>query len=106
MIVRIKELYTKWNNSLELHRTQMEKEELFSQFQVREMGGELYITCNGTPYKYISPELTAKEITDKLNEARLAALHYRKMNRTPFAYLKTEDPNSSENERDNQVYTK
>lgn len=88
MFDTMKEWFASWNSSRKTQQDCQAEDEMASRFQVNEMNGELYLTCNGTPYQHLPPELTAKEIVDRLTDARLSALRYRKLNRSPFCYLR------------------
>lgn len=90
MFETMKEWFASWNSSRKAQKDYEEEDEIVSRFQVKELGGELYLTCNGTTYQHLSPELTAKEIVDRLTEARLSALRYRKLNRAPHLYLRAQ----------------
>lgn len=96
MIYIIREWFSSWNSSRKSKQKFQEEDEVASRFQVKEMSGELYLTCDGIPYQHLPPSITAKEITERLTDARLSAFRYRKLSRSPFIYLRTPVKDSSE----------
>lgn len=87
MLTEIKTKIQTWNKSRKHKQNYIEEEEVASQFQVKEIGGELYLTCNGTPYKSIEQGATAKDVVEYLTEARQSALKYRKQRSNPYSYM-------------------
>lgn len=49
-----------------------------SQFQVTEMNGSMYLTCNDIPFHKLDYGISVSEVISKLNEARSSAIEYRK----------------------------
>lgn len=49
-----------------------------SQFQVTEMNGSMYLTCNDVPFHKLDYGISVSEVISKLNEARSSAIEYRK----------------------------
>ena len=49
-----------------------------SQFQVTEMNGCMYLTCNDVPFHKLDYSISVREVITKLNEARSSAIEYRK----------------------------
>lgn len=49
-----------------------------SQFQVTEMNGSMYLTCNDVPFHKLDYGTSVSDVIAKLNEARSSAIEYRK----------------------------
>ncbi len=63
------------------HKENNERKELSyinSQFQVTEMNGSMYLTCNDVPFHKLDYGISVSEVISKLNEARSSAIEYRK----------------------------
>lgn len=63
------------------HKENNERKELSyinSQFQVTEMNGSMYLTCNDVPFHKLDYSISVREVISKLNEARSSAIEYRK----------------------------
>lgn len=63
------------------HKENNERKELSyinSQFQVTEMNGSMYLTCNDVPFRKLDYSISVREVISKLNEARSSAIEYRK----------------------------
>ena len=63
------------------HKENNERKELFyinSQFQVTEMNGSMYLTCNDIPFHKLDYGTSVSDVIAKLNEARSSAIEYRK----------------------------
>lgn len=78
-------LYEKISSLLSsLRSTQKENNErkelsyINSQFQVTEMNGSMYLTCNDVPFHKLDYGTSVSDVIAKLNEARSSAIEYRK----------------------------
>lgn len=63
------------------HKENNERKELSyinSQFQVTEMNGSMYLTCNDVPFHKLDYGISVSDVIAKLNEARSSAIEYRK----------------------------
>lgn len=63
------------------HKENNERKELSyinSQFQVIEMNGSMYLTCNDVPFHKLDYGTSVSDVIAKLNEARSSAIEYRK----------------------------
>lgn len=63
------------------HKENNERKELSyinSQFQVTEMNGSMYLTCNDVPFHKLDYGTSVSDVIAKLNEARSSAIEYRK----------------------------
>lgn len=63
------------------HKENNERKELSyinSQFQVTEMNGSMYLTCNDVPFHKLDYSISVRDVISKLNEARSSAIEYRK----------------------------
>ena len=76
MIKTLIQAYQRFRRHQRANETLKETDVIVSGFKVVELNGNLYLTCNGTPFELLSPHLTTQEIKSKLETARSAALHY------------------------------
>lgn len=90
MIRKFFQSLRRWRDERDEATDIMEKDNLASQFQIKELNGELYLTCDGTPYQVLAPDLKAEEIVARIREARLDALHHREQrHKVPHYITKT-----------------
>lgn len=76
LINRVKESFKLWLTNRKEQTQLARKSDLRERFVVDERGGQLYILCNGTAVKCMSPDATAQEICDTIDVMRIAAIEY------------------------------
>lgn len=76
MIKALKQAYRRIREHQKENERLKETDAIVSSFKVKELNGFLYLTCNGTPFERLSPNITTHEIETKLQDARRAALHF------------------------------
>lgn len=67
------------------HRQQVDM--VVRRFNLKEVNGEIFLMCQGVPYKRVAPGTTAKEILSMLDDARLSALEYERLQNSPSYQL-------------------
>lgn len=72
----IKEMLQGWRESRRKKAKAERQHEIRRTFQVTELNGSLYLTCNGIPYKQVERDETSSEIIYRLNDARNALRSY------------------------------
>lgn len=92
MIAKIIHTIRKWREERTEASSIQEKDELVSQFCVKELNGRLYLMCQGIPFQLLPPELTADEIAKRITEARMVALHYREERKAIPDYITDMSP--------------
>lgn len=75
-IKNINEILHAWREQRRAKLRAQRQCEIKRTFQVTELNGSLYLTCNGIPYKEVANGETSKQITDRLNDARNAMRSY------------------------------
>ncbi len=75
---KISSLLSSFRSTRKENNERKELSYINSQFQVTEMNGSMYLTCNDVPFHKLDYGISVSEVISKLNEARSSAIEYRK----------------------------